>query len=320
MHRGPHCINSCSLITNLASSSSSSCSSTPLRQSQKDATAGHGWTLVTLRRRMYSYKVISHWVKRQRSCWSWLAVVEKASKCNKPLGRVSLCSSILWKWPSPLTRGLFCFCADTLLLISSWQQHQRWNEGAGAFWELLCWLTTEVDMQTASQPNIQLTGWPQGWITFYAFPNRGGVELLMCLSRLPSIAANEVLSASVKCSAQIQQPNWMAVTETQKKVEWWSETDTERDRERDRERERERERERVFTRHALISTKLSLGFREGRTVDQGTAGERGRGVGGAFEHGQFQISCHITMQMVLPNSPPFARALFGARLRVLTVY
>lgn len=54
-----------------------------------------------------------------------------------------------------------------------------------AFWELPSWLTTEVDMQTASEPDIQPA---TGLDHFLHFPNREGEKKpLMCLSRLPSI-------------------------------------------------------------------------------------------------------------------------------------
>ncbi len=55
---------------------------------------------------------------------------------------------------------------------------QRW-----AFWEQLSWLTTEVDMQTVSQPNIQPA---TGLDHFLHILNREKNKLLMCWSRLPS--------------------------------------------------------------------------------------------------------------------------------------
>ncbi len=76
----------------------------------------------------------------------------------------------------------------------------------------------------------------------------------MCLSRLPSIVQMRCcpvqLNAVYKYSVPID-THWQKLKQRQ----------------REGKTERERERERLFTRHALISTKLSLGFREGRTVD-----------------------------------------------------
>lgn len=182
---------------------------------------------------MYSYKAISHEVKRQRSFWSWLAVAEKASKCNKTLGRVKFCSSILWKWRLPLTLCLFCFCADTLLLISSWQRHQRW-EGQG------CSGSCCVGWQqrwTCRQPASQTSSWPGGHragsLSTLSLIEREKKKLLMCLSRLPSIVQMRC------CPLQLN-----AVHKYSNPIERQWQRLKRRPSERTRKRERERENER----------------------------------------------------------------------------
>lgn len=189
----------------------------------------------------------------QRSCRSRLGQKRPICKINH-LQEFNF--YLLWKWLSvPFDPLPFLFCGDRLLLIRAWQQ--QWDGGAEAG------ILGAADNRGGHADNEPATGLDH----FLHFLNREKENNLNVFVSTFQHCINELLSSSVKCNWQIQQPNSKPATENQRESDG---------KEKDRERERKKsEWGRMFAQRAIISTKMSLEFTDGHNVDQGTAGEGG---------------------------------------------